>query len=366
MSNILISLIGKETIPNYQAYKEFSPDILIHIYSNVTKRSSAIIESMVDQINTEVISIECDGWDYIDLMEKINQRIKLKPNDKLFVNVTGGTKMMALPVYDFAKIAEKDNEVFYFYIDTKSKIHWFLEKNKTSFFKKLLTIEEIITLQDQKIQSSLNFNEALGDFEESLNVIVEDLGKATSKWNKFLKYINKFFRSSDVGSHFSFEEFKKILNSKQDLFLVNKENKNITISYHGEIYLIFPTSEEKFIWFVVNGGWFEILTARKLVKKYPDFEILLNVIFNFKSDDRIAKNEVDILMCDGNKLFFIECKSGNISSKDTDTIKIRKDTYGGLIGKSILVGRYPINQTLKHLLEKVKEYEIQYQIYNYL
>lgn len=366
MAKILISLIGKETIPNYQAYKEFSPDILIHIYSNVTKRASEIIESMIDKRFTDVVSIECDGWNFIDLLEKLNKNIKLIPSDILFVNVTGGTKMMALPVYEFAKEAEKENEVYYFYLNTESKINWFLEKGKSTFFTKQLTINEIISLQDQKLNSSLRYEEVVSDSKIQLKVIENDLDKNSSPWNKFLKYIKKYIRQNDELNHPSFEKISQLFNSKQELFRLKKYDDAIFLTYNGETYLKLSVGEQEAVWFLVNGGWFEVLTAKKLVKKYPNYEILLNVVFNFKSDEKIAKNEVDIFMCDGNKLIFVECKSGNISSKDIDTVKIRKDVYGGLVGQSILVGRYPLNLSSKHLNEKVKEYGVQYKIYNYL
>lgn len=366
MSKILINLIGKETIPNFKAYREFDPDILIQIYSGITKDAAQILEAMIDKESTEVISIECDGWDFLDLISKLEERLRLNPGDRLFVNLTGGTKMMALSVYEFVKSVEEDSEVLFFYLDTKSKIHWFLEKDKITSFQKILTINEIIQLQNQKIKSGINYLDSLKDFEKVLNVIRAELETKSSRWDKLLKIINKFFRQNEEGSHLTFDTICQTLNNKQNVFKLEKTAEGINIYYRESVFLNFPIDEEKFIWFLINGGWFEILTAQKLVIKYPDFEILLNVIFHFKSNEKLIKNEVDILLCDGTKLLFYECKSGIVKSKDIDSIKIRKDLYGGLIGKSVLVSRYPLNPKSKHFYEKAKEYGIQFKIYNKL
>lgn len=363
MSKILINLIGKETIPNYHAYKEIQPDILIQVYSDFSKKASNLLGSMVNRGLTEVISIECDGWNFIDLLEKLRSNVKLLPNDHLFVNVTGGTKMMALPVYEFAKEQPSDITVKLFYTTTNSEIVWFLEKDNTSNLQSVLSIQELITLQNKKISSSYSFYETYKKFKQQLEIIETELSKSSSPWNKFLKYLNKYIRIDDENHYQTFWSIAETLNSKQDKFRINKQKNQIYISYDEKEWLKFQLPETEIFWFLVNAGWFEILVAKKFVHKHPDYEILLNVIFNFKSNQKLVRNEVDILMCDGNKLIFIECKSGNIKSKDIDLIKIRNEVYGGLIGESILVGRYPLNPSTKHLSEKIKEYGIKHRLF---
>ncbi|MGM0944690.1 MAG: Card1-like endonuclease domain-containing protein [Bacteroidota bacterium] len=362
MSKILINLIGKETIPNYHAYKEIQPDILIQVYSDFSKKASNILASMVNGGLTEVVSIECDGWNFIDLLEKLKSSIKLLPNDQLFVNVTGGTKMMALPVYEFAKEQLPDVEVKLFYTTTNSEIVWFLEKNHVEKLQTKLSIQELISLQNQKINFSYNFNETYEKFKDYLPVIEKQLLKSSSPWNKFLKYVNQHIRIDEENKNQTLLKVSETLNSKQELFFIKIEKDEVEILYKEVSWLKFNLTETEVLWFLIDAGWFELMVANKLVDTYPDHEILLNVVFNFRSNQKLVRNEVDVLMCDGNKLIFIECKSGNIKSKDIDAIKIRKEVYGGLIGDSILVGRYPLNPTSKHLKEKIKEYGIKHKL----
>jgi hypothetical protein len=364
MSKILINLIGKETIPNYHAYKEFQPDILIQVYSDFSKKASNILASMVDRDKTEVVLIECDGWNFIDLLEKLKSSIKLQPNDQLFVNVTGGTKMMALPVYEFAKDQSTDVEVKLFYTTTNSEIVWFLEKDQVTSLQTILSIQELISLQDQKLKSKISHQEALAQFEKPLNVIKTEWDSKYSRWNQFLKILKKLYRKPDDEVPVSFDSFIENINSSQEVFKITQTEKGIYLNYKDTIFLKFGLNSENTLWFLLNGGWFEGLVAQKLVLKYPSYEVYLNVNFNFKTDERRIKNEVDILMSDGNKLLFFECKSGIIKSKDIDSIKIRNDIYGGLIGKSVLIGRYPFSSSSKILAEKAEDYGIPFMLYN--
>jgi len=366
MSKILINLIGKETIPNYHAYKEIQPDILIQVYSDFSKKAANILASMVNIKETVVVSVECDGWNFLELLERLRESIKLLPNDQLFVNVTGGTKMMALPVYEFAKEQNEEVEVRLFYSTTDSKIIWFLEREKKANFASELTIKELITLQNQQIYSSYNFDSIKEKFEKYLQVISGQIEKGTSPWNKFLKYVNLYIRVEEENNSQSLSKMIGVLNSKQQVFLLKLKENGLDIHYNQELFLSIDLPESDILWFLFNSGWFELLVAIKLVEKFPDYEILLNVIFNFRSNQKLVRNEVDILLCDGNKLIFIECKSGIIKSKDIDAIKIRKEVYGGLIGDSILVGRYPLNPTSKHLKEKIKEYGIKHRLFSTL
>lgn len=365
MSKVLINLIGKETIPNFHAYKEIQPDILIQVFSDFSKKAANIIAALIDINATKVFSIECDGWNFTDLLGKLRQNVKILANDELYVNVTGGTKMMALAAYEFAKEQAPNIDVKIFYTTTNSEIVWFREKDHLTSFNSVFSIKELITLQNQKINSSFNFDETYEKFKTQIEIIDKDLPKSSSSWNKFLTCINNYVRIKEEKNQ-TFSKIAETLNSSQNLFLIEKKHNLISISLEKKSWMKFELPDTEVLWFLVNGGWFELMVAERLVKKYPNYELLLNVIFNFKSNQKLVRNEVDVLMSDGNKLIFIECKSGIINSKDIDAIKIRKEVYGGLIGDSILVGRYPLNPMAEHLKEKIKEYGIKHELFTNL
>jgi hypothetical protein len=363
--SILISLIGKETIPNYRAFKEFSPDVLVQVYSKDTENSAAILEKMAADCSV-IIPIEVGGFNYIEILNALQSKIEVKEEDHLTINITGGTKMMSLALYEFGLKAQNTCKVFYFYIDLQQKIHWFLE-NRTEDFSVQLTLEEFITLSGQKISVKDNYSDLATKYKLPLSTVKGYLNhfERTKIWENFLKNVVAVIRKN-ANNYESVKQTLKRLLVNQSLrgFEIIWDNEGIRILYKDRPFIEISDSDIAIEWFLFNAGWFELITAEKLSKTYPENQIYMNVKFPVLAKMEEDKNEVDILINDGGKLIFIECKSGLVKSENINTIKIRKETYGGMIAQNILVTRYPLelskSDTTKIIMEKCKELNIQY------
>ncbi|WP_041341355.1 DUF1887 family protein [Runella slithyformis] len=152
---------------------------------------------------------------------------------------------------------------------------------------------------------------------------------------------------------------------KTNTFDLAVQDGKFLVKHKGILFFESSLTESDIDFFYFNAGWFELLTAQSLLKKYPEDKIYLSVRFPYLSNQIFDKNEVDILINDSGKLVFIECKSGEVKSEHIDRIKNRKDTFGGLISKSILVTRFPLETNVnthlsKNMVEKCKEYGIEY------
>lgn len=104
-----------------------------------------------------------------------------------------------------------------------------------------------------------------------------------------------------------------------------------------------------------HSAWWELQVAKEISKWGKLKELLINCVLPFKIDIKSAKNEIDVLLNTGKKLVFVECKSGNVRQEDVNKMKVIKQTYGGLISKSILVSRFLPSPTI---IEKCKELDI--------
>jgi hypothetical protein len=364
---ILFSLIGKETTPNFRAYKEFQPEVLIHIYSKETIGASDILVSMVDNTKTEVKLIIVDGDNYSDVLLKLQEfDFDLNPDDFISINITGGTKMMALALMEFSKSIKSKNLDF-FYIDWKQNIQWYL-KNEVEIFCDDLELDEFVKLKGQKIKSKDHFIDVYNKYQNSVNHINELVKDSITrkKWDYFLEsYVSKIRKlvSNPVNRG------KSIYNLHKK-WLLETENKRLEIVWGTQSFKVLDKdivlieldqSVEEIEWLIFNAGWFELLTAIKFSKKYDENQIFMNVKFPVLKDVEFDKNEVDILINDGGKLIFVECKSGDVKSDDINSIRVRKETYGGLISENILVTRYALSKNI--LLEKCKELEIEVSSY---
>jgi hypothetical protein len=376
--SFLFSLIGEETIPNYRAYKENPPDVLIHIYTEKTKNKEKLLSSLVNSSRTNVISVVVDGFDYrsvYDALEKSS--FQFSSDDFLSINITGGTKMMALALNDYIRGLEiyPSDKIKFFYIDRNQKINWYLDSYSEDFCEPL-EISEIVQLQGQRIKSMQSFSGLLPKFDHALEAIL-DLWESNSFKNEWDTLNDSIFSKVRV-------EIKNNESAKDIVkrFSSQGKFKNYDVSWNANIFLIYNDDGEEMLklenstseieWFLFNAGWFELLTAHKLSKKYSAESIFLNVSFSRLSNAGIDKNEVDILINDNGNLIFVECKSGKVSPVDLNTIKIRQETFGGLIAQNVLVLRHPLpsdqknRDNSKFILEKCRDLSIQIKPFNNL
>jgi hypothetical protein len=372
---ILLSLIGKEPTGNFRAYKEFGPNVLIHVFSDVSEEASEKILSLVDK-NTHVEKIKIEADNYSQILESlVKLNLEISPEDHININVTGGTKMMCLASIDFGKLLQQKCKVSYLYTDINTqKIHWFYE-NKSDSFCEEFVLEEYIVLRGQKIKSKDNYTDLIEKFDDALQEIKDIINDHVKLmvWNKFLGSIASKVRKLTFESrNNTTSEILKIIESENTSSKYRTIwNDNLFQIFHSDIlFLEVELEKDDIIWFIFNGGWFELLTANKLAEKYDIDKMYMNVKFSVLKDVKLDKNEVDILINDGGKLIFVECKSGNLYPEAINSIKVREETYGGEIGKSLLVTRFDMfkekNDSAKVIIDKCKDLNIKITTYNSL
>ena len=362
--SILISLIGKETIPNYRAYKEFMPDVVVHVFSDQTMEAECILSKMIAPF-TKVHSLKVDANNYKSIIDTLQSQLNISSTDNLMLNITGGTKMMALAVNSYAIETQEKANVKPFYIDLNQNIHWY-EEDRIDVFSQKITLEEFISLSGQYILSKDAYRDVYPKYKPAIKAIKSRLFDGSL--NAFLKQVTKEVRNVMSRNRSFKSELGVVLNLQKNNtitdFNFEWDSEELTITFKENSFLKLKLSEPEINSFLFNAGWFELLVAEKYAKKYNPADIYLNVKFPYLANLLQEKNEVDILINDGEKLLFIECKSGMVKSSDLHSIEVRKQTYGGLIGSSVLVTRYPLDSPGslqgKNSVEKCKELGISY------
>jgi hypothetical protein len=368
---ILISLIGNEPTGNFRAYKEFAPNILIHVFSSETHETSRRILSLVDKVKTHVIEIEIEGDDYLNTLEKLKCiPFNFQQEDCININVTGGTKMMSLAAVDFGKSLEQKSIVSYMYTDIKKQqVNWFYE-NKNETFCDDLELEEYIALAGQKLKSKELFVDLESKFSIALSKLKHVL-KNHLKRKMFQDLLTYFIKEVSIRSEQPNYKQKRIKSYFLECipriqnkgYKIEWDDNILCIYFKDDLFLEFELSDNDLEWFLFYAGWFELLTAEKLAKKYPDDKIYMNVKFPLLEKIELDKNEVDILILQNGKIIFVECKSGVVTSKDINNMKVRQETYGGIGAKNILVTRFDLFEgkldSNKLVVEKCKDLKIE-------
>ncbi len=319
--HIHITLIGGQSLPIYQLILETVPSEIIFLHSKDSKKAAELIGSIYKQRNDDVntVFVEVDPTNYVKIKEECNKLFNQYKDTS--VNLTGGTKVMVLGLYDAAKEANCEK---IFYIDQNGAIQNFAN-NELTITNAALNIAEIFALNNNLISSSINFEYFLKEDQECYKKINALLSFNAGEYYKLIKTIaNKdhlITYTTDKGSVYLYDKSKKEISIK--LKRPNKNDIEVTFNGNNVLYLI------------KNTGWYELFVAKTIRHWQQHLELLVSVKVPYTGGS--DKNEIDIILNVGSKLFFFECKTQVYDIKDIDKFKNVIKNYGGASSKGFLV-----------------------------
>lgn len=347
-----ISLVGGEIFPVYYGVKKYKPDVL-HLI--ITKETSKHYKKLEKMLNPEILVMPHNCMPYnIQETKKIIESITADPNNHYTFNLTGGTKTMAFAAYERIKEL-KGAEAFYF---TQRDKMVNLESYDEEPHGIRLSMNEMIELtgnqiKDKKTPQNITENDillarAIMDFilnypnvYQSLRKTIDKQYKTNSRQNgkKFTIYAppknfnfgnNMIFQQEALGNSFTISDAK---------------GTEILVANHIDPLPV-----------LLEGKWWEIIITDAIHNWSPNRELWASTTFSLKSDSRIDKNEVDVLLNLDTVMLFVECKSGDVKASDIDKIHAVRETYGGKMSKSVLVSFFPVPDKE---VEKCKELGIE-------
>ena len=256
--------------------------------------------------------------------------------DEWGLNLTGGTKVMTLAAHNIFKELDLDS----FYIDQNNRIFSFKDKS----------FNEIET--EIKITSFLKLSGHSKIRKSTLSTYDKEEFKIASEMLEMMKDfdVDKLFRSVAfrVKNH-SVPSFNYKLDSES---YVSWNKGALKIKTPSTDYCInHPNAFE----ICFSGLWWELVVAKAVRTWKLKKEMFIGVELLANTDEKFAKNEIDIILNTGKKMVFIECKSGNVKQEDINKMRVVKRLYGGISTKSILVC-YKLPR--KDLLEKCIDLDI--------
>lgn len=339
-----ITFVGGQLLPVFVGIKEFSPDKIHFIVSEESKNKISLLKPFfTDKVFSEK---QCNPFDFTSIKTKLTDILeKIESSDEVQFNLTGGTKVMVLAAQ--AIMQEKNIKGFYINLDnTFLQLPSYEIKKITSE----ITIKEFLEMTGHKISHS----NVLSDFSNDDFKSVSAIESFSLSNDKLLLQINSKIRNAYK------DKYNKVKVPTSGLLEINKTCKlnwtanKITITLQGRDVLKIDSPNARTLFF--NAGWWELIVAKAISQWSKAKELLIQCELPFKTDVNTTKNEIDVLVNIGGKLIFIECKSGMVKQEDINKMRIVKDTYGGIISKSLLVCRFMPSPTI---LEKCKELSIE-------
>lgn len=305
MKSILISLISDQTVPNILAIHHFRPEELLFISTNDMerkKRCEAIIKTLKAlglnyEGRSSKILVQEDSL--LDCHKKIEKWIEGRDSAEFIVNLTGGTKIMAIAAYEYFK--DYNSRMIYIPIPKNEFITPFPKKspgNPTTLNLRL-NVVQYLTAYGLEVT---NKEKLKGYRSESLHraELSEWIVHRYERIKNALIWLSGNLRPHRDGPPFDFEGNFNGANVYEREFF-----ERLGIKYsNGHASKRVTRSDIRYL----TGGWLEEFCfntiAEFIGKGIDDAEIGLKM-----KNPQGRDNEFDVMFTKDNALYFVECKS---------------------------------------------------------
>lgn len=319
MVHIHITLVGNQTYPVYLgiAEDEISPDMVILVHSENSLTEAQRIAAEFADSNIEFRYELCNPVNVKQVLAKAKELAQSMSDDNHYtINLTSGTKVWSII---FHEAFENKPNVKFIYVDQTCNIY----DLSTGEMRMGAAIDthRVFRLNGTSALRYLRFEDLT---EEDLDAITR------------IRQLTRVNRAAvtDVTNY----EFSKARNRRRDKFESVKfpgssiawdlDKKEVTLTITNKKTVATDTISSPHIFSLMfNAGWFEAEVARQLSFWKHSREIMLNVVFPYS--ERVAKNEIDIIVNTGNRLLFVECKTSIHSVTDLDKFSKAVRNFGG-------------------------------------
>lgn len=283
MTKTLVSIIGDQAIPNVLMIKEIPADQ--HLFISTKKmeeknKSKAIIHSAnISEKSVRIIEVIED--DLMDIQKKIENEQSYFENSEIIVNLTGGTKIMSLGVWQYFQ--DKAQHIFYAPIE-KNIYRDLINQNQQTSVSYRVNIQEYLTAYSLTIENFKTDNDILPKFS----------------WQNIQKQPNIF------------NDMRPFRGKKKLIYDIDRNALN-AIGYSPEN----PNelSKKEIQW--LTGDWLEAYVYQKIKPFIPANNLLWGV--NIKHPESKQTNELDVLFTYNNALYMLECKT-TLKSEEKENI----------------------------------------------
>lgn len=315
MARILVNIIGGQTQPNILLAKEIHHqmgqiDQLVLVYTNFTKKQFERTKLACAELGTTVIPVEVIEDDIIDIQTKLTQAVTIEDEDELFVNITGGTKIMSIGVYDF--FVKYSARILYVVLGKNTYHQVFPRvKNRVNEFHYALNLEEYLTGYGVVISNPNGIHKLTKSQDSTFSFFEKAKFFEQGDW-EMLDLIRQGYRG------------KKMVMSRDKTY---EENENISkiFDFLREKEFAFDKADElnKSETKYLTGDWFEeyVYSQLKSIVNIDDnyWGMGLQIkIDNAGADD--VPNEIDFALMLKNELHIIECKTRLITTDGSNII----------------------------------------------
>lgn len=334
-----ICLVSKQATPSLLPAIDavLRPERMVLVVSPDMKNEAAALEGVLKRrgIRTELLHIN-DAYAYPHIEDTLLDWLtKQADTDEIMLNVTGGTKLMAMAAQSVFTIAKRP--IYYINADTDGV----LMLGRRDYEHKLqarIGVRDYLEVHGYRLAKNLeqpNIDARLRDLSERLVDHVKSGGSSLGQINWLAQQAKNSLRSPELSDRQRDSiELREMMALFEDADVFKRE-KNI---------LKFPDENNRQF---ANGGWLEYHLYRALMDLAPEMGIVEPCMnLHIVAPDGKTKNEIDVAFMHNNRLCIIEAKAGNLANpgvtgdeKSTEALYKLESLLklGGLRTKAMLV-----------------------------
>lgn len=296
-----LCLVSKQAAPNLipAMDTETKPRRVVLATSPEMQQHSKWLGAVMHRHGIEVDTLEIpDAYNFSSCWEVLSDWIGLQ-KDGVALNVTGGTKVMAMAAQDVFR--EAGNPVFYVNVENDSVLR--LDRGEAPHvLPTKIKLKEYLESHGYLVANKVQRPDVLSDERDFLNRLAyesEHLSRAFGRLN--------FLAQQAKGTLTATLDANDRDNSKLGQ-LIGMFSDTGRLKVEGGNLLFLHDENRKF----VNGGWLEHLVYQSVAQLshklgLSDYAVGLEVIF----PDGKTRNELDVAILHRNTLHLIECKTAN-------------------------------------------------------
>ncbi len=347
-----VILVSAQPPPNITPMldREIQPENVIMAVSGDMKQRADWLDDVLKPrgIRTVRWGIE-DPYDYEQMQEFFLNRLADLPAADLALNVTGGTKLMAIAAYHAFSAASK--AIYYVHPESDRLIWLYPTKRDHHNLENRVKLEHFFMAHGARL---LPGNAAFG-VREDLFDLSQELVSQVDKYQNALKTLNRLIEDRANKRTLRSDPVPREIANRDDFeSLVHCFGSRNLVRWDKN-FLLFESEEDRFF---VNGGWLELYVFRiagHLQRKslgMQDAGRGLKLIRSRQKAD--ALNEFEVAFLADNRLYVIECKTGSFTDAESDKaanvlfkLNTLSEQFGGIQAKKMLVSYQELPVSIK-------------------
>lgn len=295
MKTVIVNLVSDQTIPSLQfvkRYREESNDYLFLTTPLMNKKgvTDNIIKACNFTEEDDIQILEISATSYLEIKKALdNSSIYQSYQDRFIVNLTGGTKIMALACLDYFRPLNAEIK----YISYENTIH---------------NISPSPFLSGQDIEKAIELDEYLTAYGFN----IKSKGSTSKSKDYTLKFFNHF-NSFEEEDHQILQLMRAFRGTKNSSFDKIAEKSGINVpqleAFLSKIEFELDNQGKisKYEARYLSGDWLEEYVYYKLIS---DLQLKPDQIgTGYQLEKNGVPNEMDLLFIHNNKLYTIECKT---------------------------------------------------------